>query len=72
MKNILNQLLPKIIEIRHDLHAHPELGCFERKTVEIISRVLEDFGFNVRQGIGKTGLVAVLDSYFKTYRLHML
>lgn len=58
----INQLLPKIKTIRHTLHAHPELGFAEKKTMQIIAKALREFNLSVQEGIGETGLVAVVDS----------
>ena len=49
-----------LTEIRHDLHAHPELGLEEHRTAEIVARKLESWGIEVHRGVGKTGVVGVL------------
>ena len=46
--------------LRHDLHAHPELGLEERRTAEIVARKLESWGIEVHRGVGRTGVVGVL------------
>jgi len=46
--------------IRHDLHAHPELGMEEHRTAELVARKLEEWGIEVHRGIGGTGVVGVL------------
>jgi len=46
--------------IRHDLHAHPELGMTEHRTAEIVARQLESYGVEVHRGVGGTGVVGVL------------
>ena len=46
--------------IRHDLHAHPELGMEEHRTAEIVARKLEEWGIEVHRGVGRTGVVGVL------------
>jgi len=48
--------------IRHDLHAHPELGLEEHRTAEIVARQLEAWGIEVHRGVGRTGVVGVLRS----------
>ena len=48
--------------IRHDLHAHPELGMAEHRTAELVARKLEEWGIEVHRGIGGTGVVGVLRS----------
>ncbi|MGI9500638.1 MAG: M20 aminoacylase family protein [Geminicoccaceae bacterium] len=52
--------LPALVALRHDLHRHPELGLEEVRTSEIVARELADAGWRVTRGLGKTGLVATL------------
>ena len=46
--------------IRHDLHAHPELGLEEYRTADIVARKLESWGLDVTRQVGKTGVVGTL------------
>lgn len=51
----------KVIEIRHDLHAHPELGNREFKTAAKIAQHLRDLNFDeVQTGVAHTGVVGIL------------
>jgi amidohydrolase len=54
------RILPKLIEVRHDLHRHPELGNRETRTAAMVARELRRLGLEVRTGVAKTGVVAVL------------
>jgi amidohydrolase len=45
---------------RRDLHTHPELGFQEFRTAGKIAEIMRGFGYDVRTGIGKTGVVAEL------------
>lgn len=45
---------------RRDFHMHPELGFDEHRTSARIAELLRDFGLEVHQGIGGTGVVGVL------------
>ena len=47
---------------RRDFHRHPELAFEEVRTAGIIAERLEALGLPVRRGVGKTGVVSVLDS----------
>ena len=47
--------------IRRDLHAHPELGFQEVRTAGIVAEELRALGIEVTTGIGRTGVVGVLD-----------
>ena len=49
-----------LIALRHDLHAHPELGFEETRTAQIVAEKLNAWGIEVHGGIGKTGVVGVL------------
>jgi len=50
----------ELTAIRHDIHAHPELGLEEHRTAELVARKLEGWGIEVHRGVGKTGVVGVL------------
>jgi hippurate hydrolase len=54
------QLLADLIELRRDLHAHPELGFEEERTSAIVAKRLEKLGLDVTLGLGKTGVVGTL------------
>lgn len=47
--------------LRRDFHRHPELGFNEFRTAGIVTRELNDLGLEVSTGIGKTGVVALLE-----------
>lgn len=47
--------------LRRDLHAHPEL-CFEElRTSDLIAQTLSSWGIKVVCGLGKTGVVGVIE-----------
>lgn len=46
--------------IRHDLHAHPEIGFEEHRTSDIVAAELERMGAQVHRGIGQTGVVGLI------------
>jgi amidohydrolase len=52
----INQLL----ELRRHLHAHPELGGAEYRTAALVAGELRQAGWRVREGVGRTGVVAEL------------
>jgi amidohydrolase len=49
-----------LIEIRHKIHQNPELGYRETATAALVAERLRTLGFEVRTGVGKTGVVALL------------
>ena len=55
------KLKDKIISIRRDIHQYPELAFEEHRTSNLVAENLEKFGFDVYRGIGKTGVVGILN-----------
>ena len=49
----------RLTAIFKDIHQNPEIGFTETRTAAIIARELNQLGFNVTTGIGKTGVVGV-------------
>jgi len=52
-------LEPALVEIRHDLHQHPELGFEEHRTQKLVRNWLERWGY-ITTAAAETGLVADL------------
>jgi len=50
----------RLIEIRREIHAHPELGFQEYQTSQKVSDVLTSLGIEHQRGVAKTGIVATL------------
>ena len=50
------------IATRRDFHQHPEIAFEEVRTAGIIADKLRDLGLDPREGVGKTGVVATLDT----------
>ena len=64
MPNFLQQaqeLFPYTQSLRRDFHMHPELGFREIRTGSIVARELEALGIEVTKGVGKTGVVGLLE-----------
>jgi len=47
------------VETYKDFHTHPELGLEEVRTSGILAKKMRDMGFDVTEGVGKTGVVAI-------------
>ncbi|MCH8822689.1 MAG: amidohydrolase [Planctomycetes bacterium] len=61
IKSIIADELPELLAIRHDLHAHPELGYEERRTSEVVRRELTNVGIEfVSDLAGGTGILGHL------------
>ena len=56
----INQYQDELVAIRHDLHAHPEIGFEEVRTSGIVANLLESWGITVHRGLGGTGVVGEL------------
>ncbi|NBW07178.1 MAG: amidohydrolase [Caulobacteraceae bacterium] len=54
------EINPSVIEWRRHLHQNPELGFAEVNTAAYIAEHLRAMGLEVRTGVGKTGVIAVL------------
>jgi hippurate hydrolase len=47
-------------EIRRDIHAHPETGFEEVRTAGLVAEKLREWGIEVTEGVGGTGVVGVI------------
>jgi amidohydrolase len=56
----LEQVMPKVIAWRRDIHQHPELGNREVRTAKIVADHLRGLGLEVQTGIAHTGVIGVL------------
>lgn len=56
----LEDRLPALGELYRDLHRHPELSMQEHRTAGIVAQHLHNSGYEVTEGIGKTGVVGLL------------
>jgi len=56
----LQALLPELIQLRRHIHRHPELSGHEQQTAALVSGELRRWGWRVREGVGRTGVVAEL------------
>jgi amidohydrolase len=62
MLNKAQELSPQIVTWRRDFHMHPELGFQETRTAGVVARHLKEWGYQVRTGVGKTGVVGDIGS----------
>jgi amidohydrolase len=54
------KVMEQVIRWRRDIHEHPELGNNERRTAKLVADHLKSLGLEVRENVGKTGVVGVL------------
>lgn len=62
MQKIIQNIFPYFCDIRRKIHANPELRYEENQTADLVATELRKIGLPVQTGIGKTGVVAILDS----------
>ena len=47
-------------KVYQNIHSHPELSFQETRTSELAASKLKEFGFEVTEGVGRTGVVGIL------------
>jgi metal-dependent amidase/aminoacylase/carboxypeptidase family protein len=50
-----------LIEIRRDIHAHPELAFQEVRTAGVVAQELTRLGIRHQTGVAKTGVVGLIE-----------
>lgn len=50
----------RLIEIRRDIHAHPEIGFDVERTAAVVARELSRLGIEHQTGIGRTGVLGII------------
>ncbi len=61
LRALIDERLASLIAIRHDIHAHPELGYAEHRTSGVVVDELERLGIEHKAGMaGGTGVLAYL------------
>jgi amidohydrolase len=54
------QISSGVIDIRRDLHSHPELSFQEVRTASVIASILEPLGIEVIRNVATTGVVGII------------
>jgi len=54
----LDLVIEEIFDIRRHIHAHPELSGLEHQTAILIAGYLRNIGWQVKESIGRTGIIA--------------
>lgn len=57
---LAHELIEEARQWRRDLHRHPELAYQEHRTGDFVAGRLAEYGFSVRRGHGRTGVVGTL------------
>ncbi|MCZ6682460.1 MAG: M20 family metallopeptidase [Planctomycetota bacterium] len=62
IQDMIQDLAPSITALRHEIHAHPELGFEENETARRVVAQLKPLGnLEIQTGVAKTGVVATLN-----------
>lgn len=56
---LVDEIYPRLEALYQDLHAHPELGFQETRTAAALAAQMRALGFEVTEGVGRTGVVAL-------------
>jgi amidohydrolase len=60
---LISDLIPELVTVRQQIHRNPELSFKEYQTADLIVKQLKTYGITeIQTGIGKTGVLAVIDS----------
>jgi len=60
LRDAVNAQMPALVDLYKDLHANPELSMQEVETAAKLAARARALGFEVTEGVGKTGVVAVM------------
>ncbi len=62
IKTLAESLAPRLLEIHRHLHSHPELSGQEHQTSAYVAGVLSSSGLHIQETVGKTGVIAEVDT----------
>jgi hippurate hydrolase len=60
LRDALTERVGEFIQLRRDIHRHPELAFEEHRTSDLVAAKLERWGYAVHRGLGGTGVVGTL------------
>ncbi len=60
LRDALTNRVGEFIQLRRDIHRHPELAFEEHRTSNLVAAKLEGWGYAVHRGLGGTGVVGTL------------
>ncbi|EKV57778.1 M20 metallopeptidase family protein [Brachyspira hampsonii] len=68
-ENVLLSMKDFLIDLRRDLHAHPELGFQEFRTSEKISSILDSLNIKYKNKVAETGIIADIEGEDKNFTI---
>jgi hippurate hydrolase len=60
LRDALTERVGEFIQLRRDIHHHPELAFEEHRTSDLVAAKLESWGYVVHRGLGGTGVMGTL------------
>lgn len=63
MKQLIQEIKKietEFVDIRHQIHQHPEIGFQEVKTSQLVEEKLREWGYQIQKGFAGTGMVSTL------------
>lgn len=60
-RKAIEEMKDWLIELRREIHMHPEIAFEEFRTAKLVAEWLETFGLRVQTGVARTGVVGLLE-----------
>jgi amidohydrolase len=61
LRDTTASIAPRLVALRRDIHAHPELAFAETRTAGIVAAELARMGIAHRTGLGRTGVLGMIE-----------
>ena len=69
LRDALTERVGEFIQLRRDIHRHPELAFEEHRTSDLVAAKLQSWGYAVQRGLGGTGVVGTLKRGHSEHKL---
>ncbi|HIA28561.1 MAG TPA: amidohydrolase [Planctomycetes bacterium] len=66
---LVDEVITEVIALQRDIHQHPEIGFDTVRTAALAAEAMRSAGIDVREGIGKTGVVGDIEVPGATRRI---
>lgn len=68
VENLALKYYDKVVDLRHQIHMHPELEFEEENTTHLVCKILDEFGIKYQKNIAKTGILAIIEGKKKSQK----
>ncbi|EKO4624691.1 amidohydrolase [Campylobacter jejuni] len=68
VENLALKYYDKVVDLRHQIHMHPELEFEEENTAHLVCKILDEFGIKYQKNIAKTGILAIIEGKKKSQK----